>query len=123
MDIKTATEAFAALSQSTRLNAFRLLMQAGPDGMSAGKISEVLGVRQNTMSANLSGLLGAGLVRNQRDGRSIRYFVDVDGVQAVLGYLLEDCCGGRQELSRPVLDQIAKQMQPSDTNADPPDAK
>ncbi|RYH02584.1 ArsR family transcriptional regulator [Salipiger sp. IMCC34102] len=107
MDNTTALEAFAALSQSTRLDVFRLLIRAGDDGMSAGEISDTLGVRQNTMSANLAILLRAGLIRNVREGRSIRYFADMDGVRGLLGFLMEDCCAGRPELCQPVLDELA----------------
>ncbi len=107
MDNNVALEAFAALSQSTRLDVFRLLIKAGEVGMSAGEIGETLGVRQNTMSTNLSILARSGLVRNAREGRSIRYFADMDGVRGLLSFLMEDCCAGRPELCQPVIDQIA----------------
>ncbi len=106
MDKTTVLEAFAALSQETRLDALRLLLQAGPAGMAAGEIGERMGVRQNTMSTNLSVLLGAGLVRNRREGRSIRYFADVEGLRGLLGYLMEDCCGGTPELCQPVIEMV-----------------
>ncbi len=107
MDNKDALIAFAALSQGTRLAALRLLIQAGPEGLAAGGIGERLDVRQNTMSANLSVLHQAGLIRNVREGRSIRYFADMDGIKRLLSFLLEDCCGGRTELCQPVIDKIA----------------
>ncbi len=75
--------------------------------MAAGGIAEALGVRQNTMSGNLSTLLAAGLIRNERQGRRVRYFVDLDGVSGLLGFLMEDCCAGKPELCQPVIDQIA----------------
>lgn len=75
--------------------------------MLAGQISEALDVRQNTLSANLSILLGAGLVRNAREGRSIRYFADFEGLRALLEFLMEDCCGGRPELCQSIIDEIA----------------
>ncbi|WP_150495157.1 ArsR/SmtB family transcription factor [Roseibium aquae] len=106
MDVKDALLAFAALSQRTRLDVVRLLIKAGPDGMSAGQIGEALGVRQNTMSANLAVLLNAGLVKNERDGRSIRYFADLSGVSGLLSFLMSDCCGGKPELCRQVISQI-----------------
>lgn len=74
--------------------------------MSAGEIGVVLDVRQNTMSANLSVLTRAGLIRSIREGRSIRYFADMEGLRALLGFLLEDCCGGRPELCQPLLDEL-----------------
>ena len=107
MEIKDALGAFAALSQETRLLVFRLPVQAGPDGLAAGEIAGALDVRQNTLSANLSVLLQAGLVRNQREGRSIRYFADMEGMRDLLGFLMQDCCGGRPEDCRPLLDKIA----------------
>ena len=106
MDKNEALNAFAALSQTTRLDVFRLLVKAGEEGMLAGEISDMLGVRQNTMSANLSILTQSGLIRNERQGRSIRYFADMDGMSGLLAFLMEDCCGGRPELCQPVIDTI-----------------
>jgi DNA-binding transcriptional ArsR family regulator len=107
MDRNTALAAFAALAQPTRLDVFRLLVAAGPEGRAAGEIAEALEVRQNTMSANLSVLLRARLVRNERRGRQIRYFADMETMRGLLAFLLQDCCGGRPDLCRPVLDAIA----------------
>jgi ArsR family transcriptional regulator, arsenate/arsenite/antimonite-responsive transcriptional repressor len=107
MDNSDALSGFAALAQSTRLDVFRLLVSAGNDGMLAGDIGERLDVRQNTMSANLAVLARSGLVRNEREGRNIRYFADFDGIRGLLGFLMEDCCGGRPELCQPVIDEIA----------------
>jgi ArsR family transcriptional regulator len=107
MDKIHALGAFAALSQSTRLDVFRLLIQAGETGISAGDIASTLGVLQNTMSANLAILARSGLIRSEREGRSIRYFADMDGMRGLLAFLMEDCCGGRPELCQPVIDQLA----------------
>ena len=107
MDKIRALEAFAALGQSTRLDVFRLLIKAGEAGMSAGDIGDTLGVRQNTMSANLSILARSGLIRNEREGRCIRYFADMDSVRGLLAFLMEDCCAGRPELCQPVIDELA----------------
>ncbi|MBU0778728.1 MAG: helix-turn-helix domain-containing protein [Alphaproteobacteria bacterium] len=107
MDKENALDAFAALSQATRLDVFRLLIQAGDAGMSAGDISDTLKVRQNTMSANLAILARAGLIRSTREGRSIRYFADMDGMRGLLAFLMEDCCGGRPDLCQPVINEIA----------------
>lgn len=98
--------AFSALSQQTRLQVLRLLVKAGTEGMHAGDIADKLGVRQNTMSTNLNILLRAGLVRNEREGRSIRYFADFDGIRGLLSFMMEDCCGGEPELCAPLLDSI-----------------
>jgi DNA-binding transcriptional ArsR family regulator len=107
MDSMNAIDAFAALSQPTRLDVFRLLIKAGEKGMSAGDISDTLEVRQNTMSANLSILVRSGLIRNKREGRSIRYFADMDGMRSLLAFLMEDCCGGNPELCQPVINELA----------------
>ena len=108
MDTTNAPTAFAALSQPTRLDVFRLLVKAGNDGMLSGELGQRLDVRQNTMSANLSILLQSGLIRNERMGRTIRYFADFDGIHGLLAFLMEDCCGGKPELCEPVIDQISK---------------
>ena len=99
--------AFSALSQQTRLDVFRLLVKAGVEGMLSGEISGRLNVRQNTMSANLTVLLNAGLVRNERYGRTIRYFADFGAMRGLLAFLMEDCCGGNPEICQPVIDEIA----------------
>ncbi|MFX0544700.1 ArsR/SmtB family transcription factor [Roseovarius sp. S1116L3] len=106
MDKADALDALAALSQSTRLDVVRLLITAGKPGMSAGEISEALDVRQNTMSTNLAILARAGLIRNEREGRSIRYFADMEGMRGLLGFLMEDCCGGHPELCQPAIDAL-----------------
>ncbi|SFR52782.1 ArsR/SmtB family transcription factor [Litoreibacter janthinus] len=107
MEKQQALAAFDALGQSTRLDVFRLLIKAGEDGMSAGDISDALDVRQNTMSANLAILTRSGLIRNERHGRSIRYFADMGGMRGLLAFLLEDCCGGQPEHCQPIIERIA----------------
>ncbi|MEP4031393.1 helix-turn-helix domain-containing protein [Roseibium polysiphoniae] len=106
MDIETSLFAFSALSQKTRLDVFRLLVKAGPEGMFAGDIADALGVRQNTMSTNLNILLRAKLIRNEREGRAIRYRADFDGIRGLLSFLVEDCCGGNPEHCGPLLDTL-----------------
>lgn len=106
MDRKNALMAFDALSQGTRLDVFRLLIQAGPQGLSVTELCQALEVRQNTMSVNLAILLTSGLVRNERQGRSIRYFADMAGVKSWLHYLLEDCCGGQVAQCQPLIDTL-----------------
>lgn len=108
MDKNRALAAFAALSQSTRLDVFRLLVRAGEAGMLAGAIGRTLDVRQNTMSANLAALRQAGLVRRTREGRAIRYRADMDGMRGLLGFLMEDCCGGRPELCQKAIAELAR---------------
>ncbi len=112
MDKNSALTAFAALSQETRLDVLRLLIRSGEDGMAAGEIGAALDVRQNTMSTNLSILAQSGLIRNERQGRSIRYFADVDGLRGLLTYLMDDCCGGRPELCAPLFSQTKSGKHP-----------
>ena len=106
MEKSNALSAFAALSQPLRLDVFRLLITRGEVGMLAGEIAQAMDVRQNTLSANLSVLLNAGLVRNVRQGRAIRYFADTEGLRGLLGFLLQDCCGGQPELCQPLIEDL-----------------
>lgn len=106
MDSNIALSSFSALSQQTRLEVFRLLIKAGPKGVLSGEIGKELGVRQNTMSANLAVLLNSGLIRNERQGRAIRYFADMGALRGLLVFLMEDCCAGRPELCEPVIDEV-----------------
>lgn len=106
MDISNALIAFDALGQPTRLAVFRLLVQAGPEGVSAGDIATRLDVRQNTLSTHLGILVVAGLTTASRNGRSIRYAADMDGLRGLMTWLLQDCCGGQAEACKPILDMI-----------------
>lgn len=106
MDMNAALSALSALGQETRLDAFRLLVKAGTAGLPAGEIGERLGVVQNTMSAHLKTLSHAGLVRAERDGRTIHYAADMDGFRDLLAFLMEDCCDGRPDICRPVIDAV-----------------
>jgi DNA-binding transcriptional ArsR family regulator len=107
MDKKSALAAFDALSQETRLDVLRLLITAGPDGIAAGDIGEQLKIRQNTMSMNLKILAHSGLVVGKREGRSVRYVADYKVIQSLVLFLMKDCCGGREDLCRPIFDQLA----------------
>lgn len=106
MDQTKALAAFSALSQSTRLQVFRLLIKAGHKGLLAGDIANQLNVRQNTMSTNLSILTQAGLLQSEREGRAIRYRADMTGVQHLLDFLLLDCCGGNAEECKPLVQAL-----------------
>jgi DNA-binding transcriptional ArsR family regulator len=101
MEKEDALNALAALGQETRLDVFRLLVKAGPDGLSAGAVSDALDVRANTLSTHLSVLSRSGLVSAERDGRSICYRANLDTMQVLVTYLLQDCCGGNPELCAP----------------------
>ena len=98
MNQSSAVTALHALAQDTRLSVFRMLIQAGSDGLIAGAIAERLGVPASTMSHHLANLEAAGLVTATRDGRLINYVADYAGVRDLLAFLVEDCCGGRPEL-------------------------
>ena len=106
MDISDATRALGALSQESRLRAFRLLVRSGAEGIAAGKIAEALDIPHNTMSTHLATLVHAGLVSSRRESRSIIYRVDFDGTRELLAFLMEDCCQGQPELCSPVLDSL-----------------
>jgi ArsR family transcriptional regulator, arsenate/arsenite/antimonite-responsive transcriptional repressor len=93
-----ALAALAALGQPTRLAIFRLLMQRGPGGLAAGAIAEAVGCAHNTLSSHLSILARAGLIRGARDGRSILYRADVEGMRALIAFLITDCCDGHPEV-------------------------
>ncbi len=92
-----AAQGFAALAQETRLEAFRLLVGCGAEGLAAGEIARAVGVPQNTMSSHLAILVNARLLQSERRGRSVLYSVDTGGTQALLRFLLEDCCQGQPE--------------------------
>lgn len=102
MEMLTAVGALEALANETRLRVFRLLVRAGPNGLSAGEIAGRLGARQNTMSSHLHKLLRAGIVASRRDGRHIIYKADFDEIGALILYLMEDCCGVSDEVCAPV---------------------
>lgn len=92
MDTNQVIGALAALAQETRLKAFRLLMEYGPEGVPAGTLSDELGIPHNTLSFHLSHLSAAGLVTSQRDGRSIIYAANCDTAEKLVGYLTDNCC-------------------------------
>lgn len=93
-----ALAALAALGQPTRLEIFRLLMRCGSNGLLAGAIADTIGCPHNTLSSHLSILARAGLIRGTREGRTIVYRADVEGMRALLLFLVENCCDGHPEL-------------------------
>src|SRR5689334_10465054 len=96
----------AALAQATRLDVFRLLVEHEPAGLAAGEIAKALAVPQNTMSAHLAVLSRAGLVTAQRISRSIVYRADLVRLQAVMSFLVNDCCDGRPEICAPLIESM-----------------
>jgi ArsR family transcriptional regulator len=88
--------ALASLAQEHRLALFRLLVQAGPDGMAAGALAEALGVPNSSLSFHLTHLTRAGLIHQRREGRSLIYTADFDAMNRLVGFLTENCCGGAE---------------------------
>jgi DNA-binding transcriptional ArsR family regulator len=107
MYLPQAVAALSALAHDSRLSVFRLLVRTGPDGMPAGEIAREIGARPNTLSTHLAILGHAGLVQSRREGRSIIYSADYAGMRALLGYLMDDCCGGRPEICGVLAEQGA----------------
>jgi ArsR family transcriptional regulator, arsenate/arsenite/antimonite-responsive transcriptional repressor len=95
MEMTDAVDALSALAQETRLKVYRLLVEAGPEGLPAGRIGEALGLPPATLSFHLAHLARAGLARARQDGRFVIYSADYDNMNALVGYLTENCCGGR----------------------------
>src|ERR1700755_322468 len=94
MEKTVAVTALAALAQDNRLDVFRLLVQAGPEGMPAGAVADALGLAPNTLTFHFDRLRMAGLVNVRRDGRSMIYAAQFETMNALLGFLTENCCGG-----------------------------
>jgi DNA-binding transcriptional ArsR family regulator len=93
--------ALAALAQENRLDVFRLLVQAGPDGVPAGSVATALKLAPNTLTFHFDRLREAGLVTVRRDGRSMIYAARYETMNALLGYLTENCCQGQPEQCAP----------------------
>src|SRR6202012_4923066 len=94
MEKVDAVAALSALAQESRLEAFRLLVRAGPKGLAAGEVATSLGVPPNTLTFHFDRLRMAGLVTVRREGRSMIYAAQFDTMNALLGFLTENCCGG-----------------------------
>ncbi len=102
MESELALKRLSALAQDSRLAVFRQLIKAGQEGLAAGDLARSLDIPANTLSAQLTVLANAGLVRSRRDGRSIIYSADYEGMSGLLLYLMEDCCQGRPEVCAPL---------------------
>jgi DNA-binding transcriptional ArsR family regulator len=107
MDKERAILALAALAQSTRLDAFRLVVEHEPDGLAAGEIARRLAVPHNTMSTHLAVLSRAGLISAERRSQSIIYRAELDRFRGVASYLLRDCCGGHPEVCGPLVSDLS----------------
>ena len=106
MELKPAVTCLSALAHEGRLRVFRLLVQAGVMGLPAGDIARRLEVLPNSLSANLAILAHAGLIVSRRQGRSIVYTAEYDRMRDLLGFLVEDCCGGSPEICSPLAEVI-----------------
>ncbi|MDH3685898.1 MAG: metalloregulator ArsR/SmtB family transcription factor [Myxococcales bacterium] len=94
MEKQDVLAALDALGHETRLDVFRLLVQAGPEGLAAGAIADRLEIPAPTLSFHLKELRNAALVRSERDGRSLVYAPDFGAMRALVAFLTENCCGG-----------------------------
>ena len=104
MNESEALAAFTALSQDTRLQVVRILVQAGPDGMAAGAIGEAVGgASTSRLSFHLTHLEHAGLIQSRRDGRFIIYSAVYSALAGLVGFLLKDCCQGHSEICAPAV--------------------
>jgi ArsR family transcriptional regulator len=95
MESTDAVTLLGALAQDSRLQVYRLLVQAGPEGMAATEIAERLGIPANTLSFHLKTLSHADLVQSRQAGRFIYYSTNYEQMNALLGFLSDNCCGGR----------------------------
>src|SRR3984885_2064160 len=103
METMNAVAALAALAQETRLEIFRLLVQAGPEGMAAGQVAERLGLAPNTLTFHFDRLRFAGLVSVRRDGRSMIYAARYEAMNGLVSFLTENCCQGAQDCAPPAV--------------------
>jgi DNA-binding transcriptional ArsR family regulator len=103
-----AVQALAALGQGTRLEAFKLLIKVGPDGMLASDIASALAVPRNTMSSHLNILSRAALIVAQRSGKNITYSASLPELGRLTAFLVDGCCGERRELCEPIISKIEK---------------
>src|SRR5436190_15290635 len=100
--------ALAALAQDNRLDVFRLLVEAGPQGMPAGRIASALKLAPNTLTFHFDRLRDAGLVTVRREGRSMIYAAQYEAMNALLGFLTDNCCQGAAEKCAPAVCKPAK---------------
>jgi DNA-binding transcriptional ArsR family regulator len=103
MEDTDAVNALAALAHATRIQVFKALITAGPAGLPAGRLAEMMQVSPSNLSAHLSTLSRAGLVRVRRDGRSRIYAAELDNVASLVDFLVADCCQGHPEVCTPVV--------------------
>jgi ArsR family transcriptional regulator, arsenate/arsenite/antimonite-responsive transcriptional repressor len=111
METTDAVIALAALAQDNRLDVFRLLVQAGPEGLPAGQVASALDLAPNTLTFHFDRLKSAGLVTVRREGRSMIYAARFETMNALLAYLTENCCKGAPDSCSPAVcspDRVSK---------------
>jgi ArsR family transcriptional regulator len=113
MDGEDAVAALGALAQKTRLETFRLLVKHEPGGLAAGDVAREMAVPQNTMSTHLAILARVGLVRGERQSRSIIYRANMERLRELTLYLIKDCCGGNPALCAPLVAELTPCCTPS----------
>jgi ArsR family transcriptional regulator len=102
MKVSDVLSGLSALAHEGRLDLFRRLVKAGPEGLPAGDLAAAAGVNFTTASAQLQVLANAGLVTGQRSGRSVIYRAEYEAIKALIAFLMEDCCQGRAEILAPI---------------------
>src|SRR5579863_5346670 len=117
MEKSNAVAALAALAQDNRLDVYRLLVQAGPDGMPAGAVAEALGLAPNTLTFHFDRLRVAGLVTVRREGRSMIYAARYEAMNGLVSFLTENCCNGAPESCAPALCSPGRASKPPKVTA------
>jgi DNA-binding transcriptional ArsR family regulator len=107
MDERQALNAFAALSQETRLRLVRLLVTAGPDGLTAGALATEIGVSSSNLSFHTKELEHSGLIQSRREGRSTIYTAAFPALAGLIEFLMKDCCQGHPEICTPAVTALA----------------
>jgi DNA-binding transcriptional ArsR family regulator len=122
MNSDDAIDTFSALAQTTRLKAFRLLVEHEPAGLPAGEIARLMEVPQNTMSSHLAVLSRAGLVGFERNSRTVIYRARLDRVRDIASFLVSDCCAGNPELCAPLIAEFTPCCTPTSVAKETADA-
>lgn len=115
METTIAVTALAALAQDNRLDVFRLLVEAGPEGLPAGEVASALDLAPNTLTFHFDRLRAAGLVTVRREGRSMIYAARFETMNALLGFLTENCCQGAPEKCKPAASKTSAASKASRT--------
>jgi ArsR family transcriptional regulator len=119
MEIKGALTALAALAQETRLSIYRVLVEAGPEGVSAGRIGETLEVPAATLSFHLKELAHAGLISSRQERQFIYYAVDFERMAELMTFLTQNCCQGMPEKCLTVVETALGRCCPPKPKAKP----